>query len=114
MVGINVPIPVPVSILPFGGWKQSLFGDLHMYGPGRNQVLHAHESRDDTLAAGERRECVPYAGHHVGSSRGFRRGFTTRVHEVHTGVPDGGSARRYRVIARGRAIALNCRHKPSS
>jgi malonate-semialdehyde dehydrogenase (acetylating) / methylmalonate-semialdehyde dehydrogenase len=33
MVGINVPIPVPVSILPFGGWKQSLFGDLHMYGP---------------------------------------------------------------------------------
>jgi malonate-semialdehyde dehydrogenase (acetylating)/methylmalonate-semialdehyde dehydrogenase len=33
MVGINVPIPVPVSVFPFGGWKQSLFGDLHIYGP---------------------------------------------------------------------------------
>ncbi|HSC26519.1 MAG TPA: CoA-acylating methylmalonate-semialdehyde dehydrogenase [Vicinamibacterales bacterium] len=33
MVGINVPIPVPVSYFPFGGWKQSLFGDLHIYGP---------------------------------------------------------------------------------
>jgi malonate-semialdehyde dehydrogenase (acetylating)/methylmalonate-semialdehyde dehydrogenase len=33
MVGINVPIPVPVSYYSFGGWKSSLFGDLHMYGP---------------------------------------------------------------------------------
>jgi len=33
MVGINVPIPVPVSYYSFGGWKSSLFGDLHIYGP---------------------------------------------------------------------------------
>ena len=33
MVGINVPIPVPVAYYSFGGWKDSLFGDLHMYGP---------------------------------------------------------------------------------
>jgi malonate-semialdehyde dehydrogenase (acetylating) / methylmalonate-semialdehyde dehydrogenase len=33
MVGINVPIPVPVAYYSFGGWKSSLFGDLHMYGP---------------------------------------------------------------------------------
>jgi malonate-semialdehyde dehydrogenase (acetylating)/methylmalonate-semialdehyde dehydrogenase len=33
MVGINVPIPVPVSYYSFGGWKASLFGDNHMYGP---------------------------------------------------------------------------------
>jgi malonate-semialdehyde dehydrogenase (acetylating)/methylmalonate-semialdehyde dehydrogenase len=33
MVGINVPIPVPVAYYSFGGWKGSLFGDLHMYGP---------------------------------------------------------------------------------
>ena len=33
MVGINVPIPVPVAYYSFGGWKTSLFGDLHMYGP---------------------------------------------------------------------------------
>jgi malonate-semialdehyde dehydrogenase (acetylating)/methylmalonate-semialdehyde dehydrogenase len=32
MVGINVPIPVPVSYYSFGGWKASLFGDLHAYG----------------------------------------------------------------------------------
>jgi malonate-semialdehyde dehydrogenase (acetylating)/methylmalonate-semialdehyde dehydrogenase len=32
MVGINVAIPVPVAMFPFGGWKQSLFGDLHIYG----------------------------------------------------------------------------------
>jgi malonate-semialdehyde dehydrogenase (acetylating)/methylmalonate-semialdehyde dehydrogenase len=32
MVGINVPIPVPVSFFSFGGWKASLFGDLHMHG----------------------------------------------------------------------------------
>jgi malonate-semialdehyde dehydrogenase (acetylating)/methylmalonate-semialdehyde dehydrogenase len=33
MVGINVPIPVPVGSYSFGGWKGSLFGDNHMYGP---------------------------------------------------------------------------------
>lgn len=33
MVGINVPIPVPVGYHSFGGWKSSLFGDTHMYGP---------------------------------------------------------------------------------
>jgi malonate-semialdehyde dehydrogenase (acetylating)/methylmalonate-semialdehyde dehydrogenase len=33
MVGINVPVPVPVSYYSFGGWKASLFGDSHMYGP---------------------------------------------------------------------------------
>ena len=33
MVGINVPLPVPVSYHSFGGWKRSLFGDLYAYGP---------------------------------------------------------------------------------
>jgi malonate-semialdehyde dehydrogenase (acetylating) / methylmalonate-semialdehyde dehydrogenase len=33
MVGVNVPIPVPVAYYSFGGWKSSLFGDTHMYGP---------------------------------------------------------------------------------
>jgi malonate-semialdehyde dehydrogenase (acetylating)/methylmalonate-semialdehyde dehydrogenase len=33
MVGVNVPIPVPVAYYSFGGWKGSLFGVLHMYGP---------------------------------------------------------------------------------
>jgi malonate-semialdehyde dehydrogenase (acetylating)/methylmalonate-semialdehyde dehydrogenase len=33
MVGVNVPIPVPVAYYSFGGWKESLFGDAHAYGP---------------------------------------------------------------------------------
>jgi malonate-semialdehyde dehydrogenase (acetylating) / methylmalonate-semialdehyde dehydrogenase len=37
MVGINVPIPVPMAYYSFGGWKQSLFGDLHVH--GREGVL---------------------------------------------------------------------------
>jgi malonate-semialdehyde dehydrogenase (acetylating)/methylmalonate-semialdehyde dehydrogenase len=32
MIGVNVPIPVPMSFYSFGGWKQSLFGDLHVHG----------------------------------------------------------------------------------
>ncbi|MDA1072499.1 MAG: aldehyde dehydrogenase family protein, partial [Proteobacteria bacterium] len=32
MVGVNVPIPVPVAFHSFGGWKRSLFGDHHMHG----------------------------------------------------------------------------------
>ena len=33
MVGVNVPIPVPMAFHSFGGWKKSLFGDHHVYGP---------------------------------------------------------------------------------
>jgi malonate-semialdehyde dehydrogenase (acetylating)/methylmalonate-semialdehyde dehydrogenase len=33
MIGINVPIPVPMAYHSFGGWKASLFGDLHVHGP---------------------------------------------------------------------------------
>ena len=33
MVGINVPIPVPVAFYSFGGWRNSLFGDQHVHGP---------------------------------------------------------------------------------
>jgi malonate-semialdehyde dehydrogenase (acetylating) / methylmalonate-semialdehyde dehydrogenase len=33
MIGINVPIPVPMAFYSFGGWKDSLFGDHHIYGP---------------------------------------------------------------------------------
>ena len=33
MVGVNVPIPVPMAFHSFGGWKRSLFGDTHIHGP---------------------------------------------------------------------------------
>jgi malonate-semialdehyde dehydrogenase (acetylating)/methylmalonate-semialdehyde dehydrogenase len=32
MIGVNVPIPVPMAYYSFGGWKASLFGDTHAYG----------------------------------------------------------------------------------
>jgi malonate-semialdehyde dehydrogenase (acetylating)/methylmalonate-semialdehyde dehydrogenase len=33
MIGVNVPIPVPMAYYSFGGWKASLFGDTHVHGP---------------------------------------------------------------------------------
>jgi malonate-semialdehyde dehydrogenase (acetylating)/methylmalonate-semialdehyde dehydrogenase len=33
MIGINVPVPVPMAFYSFGGWKDSLFGDKHVHGP---------------------------------------------------------------------------------
>ena len=33
MIGVNIPIPVPMAFYSFGGWKDSLFGDLHVHGP---------------------------------------------------------------------------------
>ena len=50
MVGINVPIPVPVGYYSFGGWKDSLFGDTHMYGPEGVQLLHPRQGRHHPLA----------------------------------------------------------------
>ena len=44
MVGLNVPIPVPVAYYSFGGWKASLFGDLHMYGPDGSPSTRARRS----------------------------------------------------------------------
>ena len=50
MVGINVPIPVPVAYYSFGGWKGSLFGDLHMYGPEGVQFYTRGQGRHVPLA----------------------------------------------------------------
>ena len=50
MVGINVPIPVPVASHSFGGWKASIFGDSLHLRPRRHPLLHAAEGRDVPLA----------------------------------------------------------------
>jgi malonate-semialdehyde dehydrogenase (acetylating) / methylmalonate-semialdehyde dehydrogenase len=48
MIGMNVPLPVPVAYHSFGGWKASLFGDKHIYGPEgvsfytRGKVVTSH------------------------------------------------------------------------
>jgi malonate-semialdehyde dehydrogenase (acetylating)/methylmalonate-semialdehyde dehydrogenase len=58
MVGINVPIPVPVAFYSFGGWKNSLFGDLHVHGIEgikfytRTKVVTTRWPHQDTPAPG--------------------------------------------------------------
>jgi malonate-semialdehyde dehydrogenase (acetylating)/methylmalonate-semialdehyde dehydrogenase len=58
MVGVNVPIPVPVAFYSFGGWKGSLFGDLHVHGMEgvkfytRTKVVTTRWPHQDTPAAG--------------------------------------------------------------
>ena len=61
MVGVNVPIPVPVGYYSFGGWKDSLFGDTHMYGPeGVNFYTRARWSpRAGPTRGVQRRPRVP-------------------------------------------------------
>ena len=50
MVGINVPIPVPMAYYSFGGWKSSLFGDAHVHGREGDPLLHARQGGDEPLA----------------------------------------------------------------
>ena len=52
MVGVNVPIPVPIAYYTFGGWKRSGFGDLNQHGAGRGAFLHQDQDRDLALAIG--------------------------------------------------------------
>jgi len=58
MVGVNVPIPVPVAFYSFGGWKNSLFGDLHVHGMEgvkfytRTKVITSRWPHQDTPAPG--------------------------------------------------------------
>ena len=58
MVGVNVPIPVPVAFYSFGGWKNSLFGDLHVHGTEgikfytRTKAITARWPHQDTPAPG--------------------------------------------------------------
>jgi len=58
MVGVNVPIPVPVAFFSFGGWKNSLFGDLHVHGVEsvkfytRTKVVTSRWPHQDTPAPG--------------------------------------------------------------
>ena len=54
MVGINVPIPVPMAWHGFGGWKKSLFGDMHAYGEEGVRFYTQAEERDAALAGDDR------------------------------------------------------------
>jgi malonate-semialdehyde dehydrogenase (acetylating)/methylmalonate-semialdehyde dehydrogenase len=55
MVGVNVPIPVPMAFHSFGGWKQSLFGDHHIYGPEGVRFYSRYKAITQRWAGGARR-----------------------------------------------------------
>ena len=57
MVGINVPIPVPIAYYTFGGWKKSGFGDLNQHGPDFDPLLHQDQNRDFALALRRQGRC---------------------------------------------------------
>jgi hypothetical protein len=56
MVGVNVPIPVPLAYHTFGGWKKSVFGDLNPARHGQFPVLHPDQDRHRPLALGASRK----------------------------------------------------------
>jgi malonate-semialdehyde dehydrogenase (acetylating)/methylmalonate-semialdehyde dehydrogenase len=61
MVGINVPLPVPVASHSFGGWKRSLFGDLHAYGPDGVRFYTKRKSVTQRWPSSGVREGVSFA-----------------------------------------------------
>jgi malonate-semialdehyde dehydrogenase (acetylating)/methylmalonate-semialdehyde dehydrogenase len=60
MVGINVPLPVPVAYHSFGGWKRSLFGDLFAYGPDSIRFYTRRKTITQRWPAGGVREQATY------------------------------------------------------
>ena len=61
MVGINVPLPVPVAYHSFGGWKRSLFGDLHAYGPDAVRFYTKRKTITQRWPSSSVREGVSFA-----------------------------------------------------
>ena len=59
MIGINVPVPVPMAYYSFGGWKNSLFGDTHAHGDEGRALLHPRQGDHLTLAGPEPRRPQP-------------------------------------------------------
>lgn len=61
MVGVNVPLPVPVAYHSFGGWKRSLFGDLCAYGPDAVRFYTSRKTITQRWPTGGVRERVQFA-----------------------------------------------------
>jgi malonate-semialdehyde dehydrogenase (acetylating)/methylmalonate-semialdehyde dehydrogenase len=61
MVGINVPLPVPVAYHSFGGWKRSLFGDLYAYGPDAVRFYTRRKTITQRWPSGGVREKAQFA-----------------------------------------------------
>jgi len=66
MIGINVPVPVPMAFYSFGGWKDSLFGDKHVHGP---EGVSFYTRAKVVTARWPRRELASDASFHFPTSR---------------------------------------------
>ena len=61
MVGVNVPLPVPVASQSFGGWKRSLFGDLYVYGPDAIRFYTRRKTMTQRWPAGNKAEKAKFS-----------------------------------------------------
>jgi malonate-semialdehyde dehydrogenase (acetylating)/methylmalonate-semialdehyde dehydrogenase len=77
MVGVNVPVPVPVAYYSFGGWKSSLFGDLHMYGPEGIQFYTRSKVVTSRWPSGPRRPASATCGRSTRTCCGRSRSSST-------------------------------------
>lgn len=61
MVGVNVPVPVPAASHSFGGWKRSMFGDLHAYGPDAVRFYTKRKAITQRWPSSQERESVTFS-----------------------------------------------------
>jgi malonate-semialdehyde dehydrogenase (acetylating)/methylmalonate-semialdehyde dehydrogenase len=61
MVGVNVPVPVPAASHSFGGWKRSMFGDLHAYGPDAVRFYTKRKAITQRWPSSQVREAVTFS-----------------------------------------------------
>ena len=96
MVGINVPIPVPMAWHGFGGWKKSLFGDMHAYGEEGVRFYTRAEVGDAALAREHRQgRRVRDADVEVGEREGAPK---RERHDSHRAALEAGAQRRSELL----------------
>ncbi len=113
MVGINVPIPVPMAFHSFGGWKRSLFGDHHMH--GAEGVRFYTKMKADRHP---RRRRVHHADHALSRPPAVNTGLTTSLHAGGRGSAPSPASKRARLSPMAQAseevfLCLYCESETS-
>jgi hypothetical protein len=125
MVGINVPIPVPMAWHGFGGWKRSVFDNMHAYGGGvpstkQKSVMQrwatstpkgaefARRQAIERPSSRAKRRCYEHLSHHlIGSIKPPSRRITT-VDAAGRHGPPGDLRQRVRIAARSDGLSQRC------
>jgi hypothetical protein len=127
MVGVNVPLPVPVAYHSFGGWKRSLFGDLHAYGPDAVRFYTKRKTITQRWpSAGVREGAVfSFPSHHARARAGCRlrtdtprqrcrAGFHAGAGGIHLPTGDPCELRNHPVYGRRPHATIEPLNRPSS